>query len=192
MLAMDMPTPHEVLLALHHPVRRRLNEVLLLHGPATVGQLAERLDLAVGSVSHHLKVLAAADLVQPAPELAADGRQSWWRADPAPMSWSVADYSAPIERATAESAELENAAYEARRVRTWYEQREQYSDEWAQASFATNGWVIATADELDELGRRINDLIVEWAARRKPGTGDAAETGAEPAFVFARGFRAEP
>lgn len=189
---MGMPTPHEVLLALHHPVRRRLNEMLVLHGPATVGQLADRLGLAVGSVSHHLKVLATAGLVQPAPELAADNRQSWWKADPTPMSWSLADYSEPIERATAESAELENAAYEARRVRTWYEQREQYGNEWARASFATNGWVIATAAELDELGRRINDLIVEWAAHRRPGTKEAAETGAEPVFVFARGFRAEP
>src|ERR1700754_4829053 len=60
----------EALIALHHPARRRLYEVLSLEGPASVGQLAQRTGLAPGSVSHHLKPLHRAGFVVPAPELA--------------------------------------------------------------------------------------------------------------------------
>ena len=47
----------DVLMAFHHPTRRWLAELLEIEGPASVGQLAARTGLAVGSVSHHLKAL---------------------------------------------------------------------------------------------------------------------------------------
>ena len=47
----------DVLMAFHHPTRRWLAELLWVEGPATVGRLAARTGLAVGSVSHHLKPL---------------------------------------------------------------------------------------------------------------------------------------
>src|SRR5690242_18024895 len=82
----------ELLVAFHHPIRRWLTELLAVEGPANVGQLAARTGLAVGSVSHHLKVLHRQDLVAPAPELARDTRESWWRLNPRPMTWSVEDF----------------------------------------------------------------------------------------------------
>ena len=79
-------------MAFHHPIRRWLTELLGVEGPANVGQLAARTGLAVGSVSHHLKVLHRQDLIEPAPDLARDTRESWWRLKPRPMSWSVEDF----------------------------------------------------------------------------------------------------
>lgn len=64
------------LAALHHPVRAALHRILELEGPAPVGSLAARQGLAAGSASHHLKVLHRAGLVEPAPELARDTRES--------------------------------------------------------------------------------------------------------------------
>ncbi|MFD0784891.1 ArsR/SmtB family transcription factor, partial [Micromonospora azadirachtae] len=72
-------TDSRVLAALSHPLRRRLMDVLKVYGSATVGLLAERTGQAPANISHHLKVLAAADLVAEAPELARDRRERWWR-----------------------------------------------------------------------------------------------------------------
>ena len=75
--------------------------------PSTVGMLAERTDQAAANVSHHLKVLAAADLVTEAPELARDRRERWWRlrtracAGPAPTSTPTRP-----ARAVADAADL--------------------------------------------------------------------------------------
>ncbi len=44
-----------------HPLRQRL--LFLLGEPATISQLASRLDLAKGSIAHHLKVLRDAGAV---------------------------------------------------------------------------------------------------------------------------------
>ena len=84
----------EQLIAYHHPTRQRILEDLALHGASSVGQLAERLSLAPGSVSHHLKPLHRAGFVEPAPELARDSRASWWRAAPQRMSYDATDYPA--------------------------------------------------------------------------------------------------
>jgi DNA-binding transcriptional ArsR family regulator len=178
---------HDVVVALHHPVRRRISEILRIEGPATVGKLVDALDLPFGSVSHHLRALAKAGLVEPAPDLANDGRQSWWRSVPMSFSWSVDDFTDPAERAVAEGAELENAVYETQQIRTWHEKKEGYDRSWRDASWATNGWMVATPEDLNELGRKINDLIVEYGKRRKPGDPDTA-----PAFVLARGFPGNP
>lgn len=178
---------HDVVVALHHPVRRRINEILRLHGPATVGTLVEKLDLPFGSVSHHLRALAKAGLVEAAPELATDRRQSWWRSVPMSLSWSVDDFDNPAQRAAAEGAEQENAGYEATRIRSWHETKEGYDQVWRDAAWATNGWILATPNDLAELGGKIADLIAEYAKRHQPG-----DPGAEPVFVLSRGFPGRP
>ena len=84
----------DVLIAFHHPTRRWLCEVLSSEGPAKVGTLAARTGLAVGSVSHHLKALHRYGFVEPAPDLARDTRESWWRIAPRDLSWLAEDFTA--------------------------------------------------------------------------------------------------
>ena len=67
------------LAALAHPFRSRIMDALKVDGPSTASMLAARTGQAVGNASHHLKVLAAAGLVEEAPELARDRRERWWR-----------------------------------------------------------------------------------------------------------------
>src|SRR6478736_10089268 len=86
-------TPIETLRAFHHPTRRRMVDYLYLHGPTQVGTLARELDQQVGSISHHLRMLQRAGVVAPAPELATDGRTSWWRLEQTSLSWSVDDFA---------------------------------------------------------------------------------------------------
>ncbi|HEY1104565.1 MAG TPA: helix-turn-helix domain-containing protein, partial [Agromyces sp.] len=50
----------DVLKAFTHPLRNRLYDLLAIDGPATVSMLAEKAGVAIGSVSHHLGILARA------------------------------------------------------------------------------------------------------------------------------------
>src|SRR3954452_8097984 len=88
-----------------HPVRRRLIEVLGVEGPATASQLAERTEQLVGNVSHHLKMLAKAGLIEEAVDLAKDRRERWWRSVPMSLSWSVSDMADASDELVAEAAE---------------------------------------------------------------------------------------
>ncbi len=114
----------DLLVAYHHPIRRWLCELLALEGPANVGQLAARTELAVGSVSHHLKALHRQGLVEPAPDLARDTRESWWRLCDRPLTWSVDDFEeGTLGRRVAETAEVENFRHQVRAVQAWLQQQ---------------------------------------------------------------------
>src|SRR3954470_16335241 len=108
----------EQLAAGGHPVRRQLLEVLGVDGPATASQLAERTGQLVGNVSHHLKMLDRAGLVEEVPELAKDRRERWWRLVPVSLSWSLADVRGdPVGEAVAVAVEHEYVEHHLRRVR---------------------------------------------------------------------------
>jgi len=174
-----------------HPVRRRLLEALGVDGPATASQLAERTGQLVGNVSHHLKMLDRAGLVEEAPELAKDRRERWWRRVPLSLSWSLADVRGdPVGEAVAIAAEHENLEHHVARVRGWVAARDgsdQYAEEWTRAAFSTDTWVRATPEELAELGEAIDRLVGEFRATHR----DEAP-GRESCFVFAHGVPARP
>lgn len=63
--------------ALSEPIRIRIIDVLR-HGAMTVGDLAEFLEVELVTVSHHLKILKSADLV----EVKRDGRYMVYSLNP--------------------------------------------------------------------------------------------------------------
>jgi DNA-binding transcriptional ArsR family regulator len=200
----DRPrVPLDDLTAVHHPVRRRILEHLALHGPDTVGGLAAGLGQQVGSISHHLRVLDRSGFVAAAPELARDRRESWWRGVPRPLSWSVADFAdAPADRLLAATAERANLDHHVGKVLAWLAERYGpdggWSSTWQLAAFSTDSWANATAAELRELGRRLNELVVGWAedcraaAAREEELDEADRPERLPAFVFAHGNPSRP
>ena len=131
----------DVLVALHHPTRRWLAELLWIEGPATVGRLAARTGLAVGSVSHHLKPLHQQGFIEPAPELARDTRESWWRTTPRNLSWSVEDFEPDsLGRRVADQAEVENFRYQVRAIQAWLKEMDGASAEWRRAAGRPTAW----------------------------------------------------
>jgi DNA-binding transcriptional ArsR family regulator len=191
-----MPDPRlDVLTAIHHPVRRRVLEHLHLNGPATVGMLAEGLGLQVGSVSHHLKTLERVGYVEPAPELARDRRESWWRGVSHQVSWSVTDFDDPTDVLLATAAERENLQHHAGKVLGWLGERDGLPTAWVDAGFATEHWATATPDELADLSARVNELFASWAAgceAAAAGEDDDERARRTPVFVFAHGNPARP
>jgi DNA-binding transcriptional ArsR family regulator len=179
----------KVLAAMAHPLRRRLLDVLKVAGPATVSALAERTGQAVGNISHHMKVLAAAELVDEAPELAGDRRERWWRIRPGSLRWSARDYADdPAATAVAEAADSLNLEHQISLVRAAMANRESYSADWQDAAFSTDVWLRLSPAELAEFGEEVIALMARWSRREIPDDGQQRE----PVFVFARGVPGQP
>ena len=153
----------DVLIAFHHPTRRWLCEVLSSEGPAKVGTLAARTGLAVGSVSHHLKALHRHGFVEPAPDLARDTRESWWRIASRDLSWLAEDFTAgTMGRRVAQDAELANFRHQVRAVQQWMAAAPGLPEEWRRAATSTDVFLPATAEQTADLSRRLTDLVMAW------------------------------
>ncbi len=182
------------MIAFHHPTRRWLVELLGVEGPTTVGQLSERTGLAVGSISHHLKALHKRGFISPAPELARDTRESWWRATPRELTWNADDFPpGTVGRRLADAAELENFRHQVRAVQTWMTSRNRSDEAWRRSATSTDIMVSATAEELADLGSRLTEVIAAWSADCLAGK--ATEQGGSerrPVRVIARVFPSGP
>ncbi|MEU9833579.1 helix-turn-helix domain-containing protein [Streptosporangium sp. NPDC048047] len=162
----------KVLAAMSHPLRRRLLDILRVDGPSTVSVLAGRTGQAVGNISHHLKVLAAGELVEEVPELARDRRERWWRRSPGVLSWSSADFPDDPVAAAAESLVLER---QTALVRQWFAERENYPEPWRRAAFTTDHWARLSVAELAELEEKVFALLSSLADREIPDDGQERE-----------------
>lgn len=182
-------TSIETLQAVHHPARRRIIDHLFVHGPSQVGALARALDLQVGSVSHHLRMLERVDVVSRVPELAEDGRTSWWRLERTSISWAVEDFADnPADRAQAKAAERLNIDHQLGRLSAWKQRQDTMSEDWRRAAFASDVLAMATAEELAALGESLARTWNEWRESIDRNDGQARE----PVFVFAHGFPTRP
>lgn len=181
-------TDAKALSAMANPFRARMMDALKVDGPSTASHLAQRTGQAVGSASHHLKVLAEAGLVEEAPELARDRRERWWRLIDAGTRWSRADFADDTAAVTAaHAAEAMHLQRQFERVQQWNAQAQDVP-EWDAAAFATQNWLRLTPEELAQVAREVVDVLMRWGSREVPD--DGAER--EPVLVFARGFPAQP
>jgi DNA-binding transcriptional ArsR family regulator len=182
-------TDSKALSAMSHPVRRRLLDALTVDGPSTVSMLSERIGQAAGNVSHHMKVLAAAELVEEAPELARDRRERWWRTVATRMRWSTSSFDHdPAAAVVADAALSLGLEHHAAKVRAWNARRESDERGWTDASFSTETWLHLTPAELGELSEELTALLRRWQGRAVLEDGEERE----PVFVFAHGVPASP
>ncbi|SDO99982.1 DNA-binding transcriptional regulator, ArsR family [Pedococcus dokdonensis] len=181
-------TDAKALSAMANPFRSRMMDALKVDGPSTASALAARTGQAVGSASHHLKVLAEAGLVEEAPELAKDRRERWWRLVDSGTRWSRADFADDTAAVTAAyAAEALALQRQFERTQTWNANAAS-APEWDAAAFATQNWMRLTPDELTDLANEVVDLLMRWSRREVPDDGVERES----VLVFARGFPAQP
>jgi DNA-binding transcriptional ArsR family regulator len=174
-----------VLKAVAHPVRRRLLDVLRVDGPSMPSVLARTTGQAVANVSHHLRVLAEAGLVEEAPELARNRKEHWWRMPDRRISWSVADFTAEADLAAADAALALDLQRQVELVSTWLGSPASREEPWADAAYSTDGFLRLSPAELAEMGAEIQAVVDRYAGR--PEAPDR-----EPVFVIGRGFPARP
>jgi DNA-binding transcriptional ArsR family regulator len=172
-----------VITAIAHPLRRRMIDHLQLHGETQVGTFARVLDAQVGSVSHHLRMLEKAGVVERVEAPDGDGRASWWRLARRSFTWSSNDYESPADALLAREAQRANVRHQLDLLQRWY----RVSPQSEATGFSTDALAWATQEELSDLQSRLNAMVDEW--RR----GIDREDGQErmPVFFFAHGFPTE-
>jgi DNA-binding transcriptional ArsR family regulator len=179
-------TDVRALTALGNPDRARLMDALAVHGPSTTTNLARLLEVATGSVSHHLKVLTEAGLVEPAPETTTDRRERRWKLVTRGMRFSVGQFrDQPAAEAAASAAEAVTLQRQFERARQFLATAQQ---PWDDVAYSGHVWLRLTADELAEFGHQLNELLLGWRRRELPDDGAQRQT----ILAFAHAFPAEP
>ena len=180
----------QAITAVHHPVRRRIVDYLGLYGACQVTTLARALDQQVGSISHHLRMLERAGIVERAEAPNSDKRTSWWKPARRGFSWSVDDFEdSPSDALLAREAERVNISTQLQRLRAWHSSKPQRPDpQWSRAAFSTDTLTWATAEELTMLSKALGETLEAW--RTSLDTDDGAPR--RPVFVFAHGFPTTP
>jgi DNA-binding transcriptional ArsR family regulator len=182
-------TDSRVLATMAHPLRRRLLNILKADGPSTASVLAERTGQAVGNISHHLRSLAAADLIEEAPEMARDRREHWWRRTPGPVQWSSDDFAGDeATEAIARAADSLNLDTQLGFLRSWTTASDEEKARWPKGPFSVDSWLRLDDAELAEFNQQLLTLIRRWADREIPDDGRDRDS----VFVFAHGIPARP
>jgi DNA-binding transcriptional ArsR family regulator len=167
----DLRDP-QALRAFAHPMRLRLIEELVLVGPATATQLAERVGESPANCSWHLRQLARYGFVEEAG--GGTGRERPWKFVMQGHRWGRGDESPELARAgDAASEMLFDREYEV--MRAWQAARRAEPPEWRDAGFVNQfiGWL--TADEMGAVDEEIRQVLLRYAdrlddpSRRPPG-----------------------
>lgn len=174
--------------AVHHPVRRRIVDYLGLHGATQVTTLSRALQQQVGSISHHLRMLERADVVERIEPPDGDKRTSWWQSARRSFTWSVDDFSdSPADALLAREAERANIKMQLRRLEAWH-RKTTPMPEWTHSAFSTDTFAWASAAELAALSAALQTTISTWRAGIDTDDG----TDRQPVFLFAHGFPTAP
>ncbi len=155
-------TDPRALRAYAHPVRMALIGLLRSEGPLTATRAGELLGESSGTCSFHLRQLARYGLVEEAE--GGTGREKPWRA-----TAQLTDIPAHTD-----NPELAAAAGQLRQVFAerylagfmhWLDRRQGEPRSWQQAEVFGDRILYVTADELAELGSRVQALLDEYLDR---------------------------
>ena len=156
-----------VLRAIAHPVRTRILGELYAAGHLRAADVAEVLGIPANQASFHLRQLAKYGLVEPAPELARDGRDRVWKpAWDGALSFDAEDIrkgpggpaavSVWRRQAVASAIEAVERAYILRKDRNVH-------------VMITDDWIRLTKDEAKEFADELLALQERWRERTQDG-----------------------
>jgi DNA-binding transcriptional ArsR family regulator len=152
-----------VLRAIAHPVRTRILGEVYAAGHLRAADVAEALGIPANQASFHLRQLAKYGLVEPAPELARDGRDRVWKpAGEGTISLEVSQMEKdPGGRAAVSVWRRQAVASSKEAVERAYARRKS-PDEHVMIS---DDWLRLTAQEARELSEELIALQDRWARR---------------------------
>lgn len=164
--------------ALAHPLRLELLDYLDNVGEATATQCAQHTGETVANCSFHLRSLARAEFIEPAPRR---GREKPWRPTTRGRRFD-ADPADPGSMPAIKELIGLTLLREAERVRDFLARQTVQPEEWRDTVTVTTSSFYATADELRELVQAVNALTDRFDGRRDPGR---RPPGAVPARLLA-------
>jgi hypothetical protein len=147
--------------------------------------LARTTGQAVANISHHLRVLAEAGLIEEAPDLARNRKEHWWRMLDHQLTWELADFTDAADLAAADAAMAIGLQRQVELTSTWLGSPASREAPWTGAAFSTDGFLNLSPAELTAMAGEIQDVIDRYFGR-------PAAPGREPVFVLSRGFPARP
>jgi hypothetical protein len=168
-------TDARTLRALAHPVRIALIEELVLGGAMTATEVGERIGESATTCSFHLRQLAKYGFVEEAG--GGHGRARPWRLSAMGMSFTPnGDPEAQIasDAVVRMFRERQFARYQA-----WQATKASYPLRWRKAADDSQFLFYLTAQELEQMGSEVNDVLARWAwfeerlvdpSRRPPGS----------------------
>jgi DNA-binding transcriptional ArsR family regulator len=173
--------------ALAHPTRLALLDHLEQVDEATATECATVVGESVASCSFHLHMLAKYRFIEAAPKR---GRERPWRSIVAAgLDVRPNDAVPGSRRAVAELATIQ-VLRQADRLRAFLATMPSETEEWVQASTITTSTFWATADEMTELSRHVQNVAAEWFGGREADP-SKRPAGARRAHLFA-GINPEP
>jgi DNA-binding transcriptional ArsR family regulator len=149
-----------------HPLRRQMLRYLAEHEAATATTIAAALDENTGATSYHLRVLAAAGVIEEMPERR-HGRERWWRIIPAEEREPDYESLSPADRAALDAWRAGQVPGELELVSRFIRELRQHG-KWARA-YRTIGYF--TSGGLDEFF----DDYAALVARHSHSAADAPE-----------------
>lgn len=147
--------------ALAHPLRLELLDLLGDVGEATATRCAERTGETVANCSFHLRTLAKAGFIEPAP---GQGREKPWRLASRSRMLDVDPADPTSFHAMSELVGLV-VTREAERVRSFMATHPTRPDGWRDTVTVTTSSFWATADEMRELVATVAQLAERFAGR---------------------------
>jgi DNA-binding transcriptional ArsR family regulator len=162
--------------ALGHPVRLALLEALVIEGPLTATEAAERIGESPTTCSFHLRQLARYGFVEEAG--GGKGRARPWRLSTFGMQSANVHDDPETEIAAAAFAGLMRDR-QLERYRTWLDTRASYPREWREAANSGDYLFWLTPEELTELNRELAEILIP-RARERLTEPEARPAGAVP------------
>ena len=157
-------TNPRALRAYAHPVRMALVGLLRTEGPLTATRAAELLGESSGTCSFHLRQLARYGLVEEAG--GGTGREKPWRATTTSTAWDATGGGTPETAAAAGLLNTVIAEQYFEQLMRWLEASPDEPAEWQQAVQFGDRILYVTAEELEELSRRVRELVDEYFERQ--------------------------
>jgi predicted ArsR family transcriptional regulator len=176
-------TDPRALRAVAHPTRLKLISLLRRLGPLTATQAGERIGESPSGCSFHLRSLAKWGLVEEAG--GGRGRERPWRATASGHEWPARGPSEEVD----EAGDLLTRVVVERwfeEILNWVDRRHGESRAWANAATANDRMIAVTPAELDEIDRRVGEILVPYMER--VGHPEAQPEGARTAVFIQLGF----
>lgn len=149
--------------ALAHPVRIALLELVHERGTVNATEGAREAGGTPQSCSYHLRALAKWGLIRKADST--DGRETRWEKSSRAIRFSSSEKETPGYAAAAAALKTTVLARDDRIVADFLARESELSPEWREAATFSSGFLQLTAEELEEVNRRISEATKEFVDR---------------------------
>jgi len=150
-----------------HPARLAILDHLGLVPDATATECAQVIGLSPSATSYHLRELAKAGLIEPAPSRG-DGRERVWRETGGGVRIEADDEETPDTVAAATELMDVVLAWDRERTIQWLSTASNEPKEWSAAATVTRAQLWLTAPELTELAQTVDAFIRRHGRTERP------------------------